>query len=143
MRPPTTMASRSSKSLRRGSHPSCRSGGPQVSDNASPKPPGLVYTFYSYKGGVGRSMALANVGVLMAAEGYRVLLIDWGLEAPGLEIYFERTGRLTGDPASTPGVVDIVEACAGGTPLDWRNCRLTAEVFGHPVDIISAGRRGE
>ena len=26
--------------------------------------PGLVYTFYSYKGGVGRSMALANVGVL-------------------------------------------------------------------------------
>ena len=52
------------------------------------KKPGLVYTFYSYKGGVGRSMALANVGVLIAAEGHRVLLVDWDLEAPGLEVCF-------------------------------------------------------
>jgi MinD-like ATPase involved in chromosome partitioning or flagellar assembly len=50
--------------------------------------PGRVYTFYSYKGGVGRSMALVNVGVLMALEGHKVLLIDWDLEAPGLEIFF-------------------------------------------------------
>jgi MinD-like ATPase involved in chromosome partitioning or flagellar assembly len=51
--------------------------------------PGWIYTFYSYKGGVGRSMALANVGVMLASAGHRVLLVDWDLEAPGIEAYFE------------------------------------------------------
>ena len=39
------------------------------SEDSSPKRPGWVYTFYSYKGGVGRSMALANVAVLLAQRG--------------------------------------------------------------------------
>ncbi len=47
----------------------------------------MIVTFYSYKGGVGRSMALVNVGELLADWGYRVLLCDWDLEAPGLERY--------------------------------------------------------
>jgi len=49
---------------------------------------GSVITFYSYKGGVGRSMALANIAVLLARRGHRVLAVDWDLEAPGLERYF-------------------------------------------------------
>lgn len=48
-----------------------------------------IATFYSYKGGVGRSMALANVAVLLARQGLRVLAVDWDLEAPGLERYFD------------------------------------------------------
>lgn len=48
-----------------------------------------IVTFYSFKGGVGRSMALANVAVLLARKGARVLVIDWDLEAPGLEEYFD------------------------------------------------------
>ena len=52
------------------------------------KIPSRVITFYSYKGGVGRSMAMANIGVLMANWRYRILLIDWDLEAPGMENYF-------------------------------------------------------
>ncbi len=48
-----------------------------------------VYTFYSYKGGVGRSMAMANVGELLYRRGLRVLMIDFDLEAPGLERYFD------------------------------------------------------
>ncbi|HEX8356808.1 MAG TPA: AAA family ATPase [Segetibacter sp.] len=47
-----------------------------------------VVTFYSYKGGVGRSMALANVAVILAQWGYKTLMIDWDLEAPGLENYY-------------------------------------------------------
>lgn len=47
----------------------------------------MIVTFYSYKGGVGRSMALVNVGELLADWGYRVLMCDWDLEAPGLERY--------------------------------------------------------
>lgn len=41
-------------------------------------------TFYSYKGGVGRTLALANVAVLLAKKGKRVLVVDFDLEAPGL-----------------------------------------------------------
>jgi tetratricopeptide (TPR) repeat protein/cellulose biosynthesis protein BcsQ len=60
---------------------------------------GRIITFYSYKGGTGRSMALANVACLLARGlvGYtgkppdrdsRSLAIDWDLEAPGLHRYF-------------------------------------------------------
>lgn len=49
---------------------------------------GRIVTFYSYKGGVGRTMALANVAFLAACNGYRVLVMDWDLEAPGLPYYF-------------------------------------------------------
>lgn len=48
-----------------------------------------IYTFYSFKGGVGRSMAMANVGELLYRRGLRVLMIDFDLEAPGLERYFD------------------------------------------------------
>lgn len=47
-----------------------------------------IVTFYSYKGGVGRSMALANIAFDLARKGKKVLMIDWDLEAPGLERYF-------------------------------------------------------
>ena len=36
---------------------------------------GRIFTFYSWKGGVGRTMALANVGVQLARRGKRVLLV--------------------------------------------------------------------
>jgi hypothetical protein len=50
--------------------------------------PGRIITFYSYKGGTGRSMALANVAWILAMNGKRVLVIDWDFEAPGLHRYF-------------------------------------------------------
>ncbi len=46
-------------------------------------------TFYSYKGGVGRSLALANTAALLAQRGRRVVLIDFDLEAPGLDSFEE------------------------------------------------------
>lgn len=39
--------------------------------------------FYSYKGGVGRSMALAHCAVELARRGRKVLIVDLDLEAPG------------------------------------------------------------
>ncbi|MDX1523479.1 MAG: AAA family ATPase, partial [Anaerolineae bacterium] len=50
---------------------------------------GEIITFYSYKGGVGRTMALANVAVLLSQYGYKTLVVDWDLEAPGLEFFFK------------------------------------------------------
>ena len=50
-------------------------------EDSEPTP---IVTFYSYKGGVGRSMAVLNVASLIASRGFRVLIIDFDLEAPGL-----------------------------------------------------------
>jgi MinD-like ATPase involved in chromosome partitioning or flagellar assembly len=55
--------------------------------------PGQVIAFYSFKGGTGRSMALANIGCTLAqmqALSKPILLIDWDLEAPGLHRYFRK-----------------------------------------------------
>jgi len=41
-------------------------------------------TFYSYKGGTGRTLLLANVAMLAARMGKKVVAVDVDLEAPGL-----------------------------------------------------------
>ncbi len=69
---------------------------------------GSVITFYSWKGGVGRTLALANTAVQLARAGRKVLMVDWDLEAPGLHQYFLPPGpreaeHLTITPAKTPG----------------------------------------
>ena len=43
-----------------------------------------VTTFYSFKGGVGRTTLLVNVANVLAARGERVLIWDLDLEAPGV-----------------------------------------------------------
>jgi hypothetical protein len=69
---------------------------------------GQIITFYSYKGGVGRTMSLANLAVLLARRGNRVLAIDWDLEAPGLERYFEPyMGQISGG-----GLIDFLISAA-------------------------------
>jgi hypothetical protein len=68
---------------------------------------GRIVTFYSYKGGTGRSMALANVAWVLASSGKRVLAIDWDLEAPGLHRYFEPFLADKSLEQST-GVIDFV-----------------------------------
>lgn len=44
-------------------------------------------TFYSYKGGVGRTLALANVAAHLAMRGKKVLIVDFDLEAPGITTF--------------------------------------------------------
>ena len=44
-----------------------------------------VVAFYSFKGGVGRTTTLANIGYLLAEEGQRVFLWDFDLDAPSLQ----------------------------------------------------------
>jgi len=48
----------------------------------------LIITFYSFKGGVGRSTALAFVANILATREYRVVMIDFDLAAPGLSVMF-------------------------------------------------------
>jgi hypothetical protein len=66
-----------------------------------------IITFYSYKGGTGRSMALANVAWILASAGKRVLAIDWDLEAPGLHRYLHPF-LPDREVATTPGLMDFL-----------------------------------
>ena len=68
---------------------------------------GQVVTFYSYKGGTGRTMALANVAWILAAAGKRVLVADWDLEAPGLHKFF-RPFLDIDTVADAKGVIDLI-----------------------------------
>ena len=118
---------------------------------------GTIVTFYSYKGGTGRTSALANVAWIMAAAGQKVLVIDWDLESPGLHKYYHPfldQDILT----STPGVIDMLDEYSWATTTkhdddrrEWH--REYARVLRHAVtldwefpgggtlDFISAGRQ--
>ena len=48
-------------------------------------------TFYSYKGGVGRTLALANIAIYLSRFGQNVCIIDFDLEAPGLHYKFPQS----------------------------------------------------
>ena len=76
----------------------------------------MIYTLYSFKGGVGRSMALANLGTYFCRKGLRVVMIDWDLEAPGLENYFYSAAKDKNEDrsielaraAARPGLIDLL-----------------------------------
>jgi MinD-like ATPase involved in chromosome partitioning or flagellar assembly/Flp pilus assembly protein TadD len=61
-----------------------------------------IFTFYSFKGGVGRSMALMNVAYTLAGRGRHVLVVDMDLEAPGLSGFLHRSGELAAPEAAHP-----------------------------------------
>lgn len=85
-----------------------------------------ICTFYSFKGGVGRSMAALNVAYALVARGHRVLLVDFDLEAPGLSYFLQRQGEI-GDRTSYRDAVDLlawarqvaVENPDGAQDPDW------------------------
>ena len=86
---------------------------------------GHIHTFYSYKGGVGRSLCLANVGVLLARWGWKVLCIDMDLEAPGLTKYF---ANILEESCLNGGVVDwLTEISNGNSAAGWDSHILPCE----------------
>lgn len=93
---------------------------------------GQVITFYSYKGGVGRSMAVANVATILAQQGHRVLVLDFDFEAPGLHRYFFSPDA----SLKLGGLIDFFHALRGSlsqraqrrpaTRLDWITAAVQA-----------------
>jgi len=65
----------------------------------------IVVTFYSFKGGVGRSTALASTAYLLAKEGKKVLILDMDFEAPSLDKLFN-VGEM--DQYHKAGLVEII-----------------------------------
>jgi hypothetical protein len=75
-------------------------------------PPPPRFVFASLKGGVGRSTALSVAAADLASKGYRVLVVDLDMEAPGL-------GTILLDENTLPlfGTIDALVECGLG-PLD-------------------------
>jgi len=94
-------------------------------------------TFYSYKGGVGRTLALANSAWLFAnhtMEPAKVLVVDFDLAAPGLHRVLKMPGKTT-----ALGIVDYVtEYLATATVPDIS--RFIHKTAFPQIDIIPAGK---
>jgi TIR domain len=92
---------------------------------------GIVTTFYSYKGGTGRTMALANTACLMALQTKDpILLVDWDLEAPGLHAYFSKF--LPKGHEQKEGLIEYCQAAFDtlpDMPLDEENPEVLQQFF--------------
>jgi MinD-like ATPase involved in chromosome partitioning or flagellar assembly len=82
---------------------------PSAEENQRPQD-GRIVTFYSFKGGTGRTMALANVAWILAANGSRVLIADWDLESPGLHRFFQPF--MEAQVSDRPGIIDFIRRYA-------------------------------
>lgn len=98
---------------------------------------GTIFTFYSYKGGVGRTFALANIGALLSLWGYKTLCVDWDLEAPGLHLYFKRF-MSRGDHV---GLVEMIQDYTDGKNPRWRDYATEVSIpdAKQPLLLMSAG----
>jgi tetratricopeptide (TPR) repeat protein len=96
-------------------------------------------TFYSYKGGVGRSLALANIAKRLSEFGKKVCIIDFDLEAPGLHHKFKENIK-----EINQGLVDYIDYFNKKnslpksindyvTPIKFNNKKYT------DIDFIAAG----
>jgi hypothetical protein len=73
-------------------------------------------TFYSYKGGAGRTLVVANVAKHLARLGQKVFAIDFDLEAPGLH-YKLSLGKQSELNKIKRGVVDYIYTFSMGEGL--------------------------
>jgi len=121
---------------------------------------GTIITFYSFKGGTGRTMALVNIAYLLgqdlSASSQRALMVDWDLEAPGLHNFFaDHLEQFENRPGiidyfhelrqllkETRGLYKKITTAEGWRVLDDElpldNYLITDVVSG--VDFIKAGR---
>jgi tetratricopeptide (TPR) repeat protein len=73
----------------------------------------FIVTFYSYKGGVGRTLALVNTAVRLARKGKRVFIVDFDLEAPGVDAF-----SLCGNGQQHEGVVEYISRFTANGEVD-------------------------
>lgn len=113
-----------------------------------------IITFYSYKGGVGRTQLLANLAAFFCFyRNKKILVLDWDLEAPGLHFYFgiDKNEIQKGTIDLFQSYVDTVRGSEKGLnesempyfdesyilPTKYRTEK------GGRIDLISAGKQDE
>jgi CobQ/CobB/MinD/ParA nucleotide binding domain len=88
----------------------------------------ITISFYSYKGGVGRSLALTNLGVYLAQFGATVVVADFDLEAPGLHYKIR-----PGSPIDLPnrGLAGLLADTSRGLAIGDLDFDLLVDVSAH------------
>lgn len=93
-------------------------------------------TFYSFKGGVGRTLAMMNTAFRLSKRGRTVFILDFDLEAPGVDVFFPST-------QPSPGLLDcIAQYSESGTvpPIQEFVSEMPWDNAGKAY-YVSAGRR--
>ena len=105
---------------------------------------GKVITFYSFKGGVGRTMALANVATLLSKWDKKILIVDFDLEAPGVEKYFNGPDfKFSKKREDCFGIIDLLTSISDNdTKIKWKDCLMNASsvINNLQCDILPAGK---
>jgi len=86
-------------------------------------------TFYSFKGGVGRTLALANIGLKLARTGRQILLVDFDLESPGVDTF-----EILRPRESHPGIVEYVS--------NFMATRIAPDVKDFIYEVLGVGQEG-
>ena len=97
----------------------------------------FTVTFYSFKGGVGRTLALMNTAYRLSQQGKSVFVLDFDLEAPGVDVFFTRRS-----PPPAAGLHRAVPRIKFSAPLQ----EFVSEIpWKNPGKVVcmSAGRRGQ
>jgi tetratricopeptide (TPR) repeat protein len=100
-----------------------------------------TFTFYSYKGGVGRTLALANTAKRLSEFRKKVCLLDFDLEAPGLHLKFQ---SYLDSATDFKGVVDYMHEFAttnkiASSIIPYKRTIKFNNHFQQDIDLISAG----
>ena len=101
-------------------------------------------TFYSYKGGTGRSLALANAARYLARLEFNVVVLDFDLEAPGMHYKFSMNSQAGPLPVDQ-GLVDYLHEMSLGysAPSSLEKFIINVPVPGtdkQSLKLIPAGR---
>ena len=98
-----------------------------------------IISVHSFRGGTGKSNAVANIATLLAAEGRRVGVIDTDIQSPGIHVLFGLAGEKIGHALNDYlwGRCAIEQAAHDVTP------NLGPEVKGQVFLIPSSIQPGE
>ncbi|WP_136067360.1 tyrosine-protein kinase family protein [Modicisalibacter radicis] len=105
-----------------------------LSDGEDELTPPITATFYSLRGGVGRSTSLAHTARLLARAGKQVVCLDMDIEAPGLAALFNVEHEVERDR----GVVELLMQLDQGSEPDFSHHLLPVDDEGR-LFLIPAG----
>ena len=95
-------------------------------------------------------MALANIAILLATWGKRVLVVDWDLEAPGVEHFFFTSSRELAAAKRKPGLIDLLTDASEKSSSDlqesaWKSLIIEIEVLDSKskISLLTAGARND
>jgi cellulose biosynthesis protein BcsQ len=97
----------------------------------------IVSTFYSLRGGVGRSTALAYTGLELAGRGRSVVMVDMDFEAPGLAALFAVEDAVP----DGGGLPDVLLALERGDRVDLAEHVIRIDES-QELYLLPAGRAG-